>query len=99
MINLRFRRFATTYRLIAWGAIGCLLFNGLLPAQSSDELKIIIIDGEDAVNIVKKKTAVQPVVEVRDRNNLPVAGAVVIFALPSSGPGGTFLNGSKSLNV
>jgi hypothetical protein len=99
MTNCRFRRFATTYRLVVWGVIGCLLSNGLLLAQSSDALKIIVIDGEDAVNIVKKKTAVQPIVEVRDQNNLPVAGAAVIFLLPSSGPGGTFLNGSKSLNV
>lgn len=44
-------------------------------------LKIAILEGEDGVNIVQNKTAVQPVVEVKDRNNLPVAGAVVTFAI------------------
>ena len=69
----RFRRSAVTYGLMVWGAIGGLPASGLLPAQntppaatqSSDELKIVVLEGEDAVNIVKKKTAVQEVVEVR----------------------------------
>src|SRR5690349_11490647 len=48
-----------------------------LPAAG---LRIVIVEGEDAVNIVQQKTAVAPVVEVRDRNDQPVAGAVVNFA-------------------
>lgn len=46
-----------------------------------DALRIVVIEGEDAVNIVQQKTAVAPVVEVRDRNNQPVAGAIVRFAI------------------
>jgi hypothetical protein len=91
--------------LIALGACGWSVSGPLLLAQApaaqtaSDELKIIVVEGEDGVNIVKKKTAVQPVVEVRDKNDLPVAGATVTFALPSAGPGGTFLNGARSLTM
>jgi hypothetical protein len=44
-------------------------------------LKIVVIEGEGAVNIIQQKTAVAPVVEVRDRNNLPVPGAVVTFSV------------------
>ncbi len=75
--------------------------NALSPGAQSDrsELKIIVIEGEDAVNIVKKKTAVQPVVEVRDKNDLPVAGIVVVFSTPSYGPSATFLNGGHSFTV
>jgi hypothetical protein len=62
-------------------------------------LHIVVVSGEDGINIVKKKTAVQPVVEVRDRNNQPVAGAVVTFTLPNQGPGAVFLNGSRSVTV
>ena len=51
------------------------------------------------MNFIKKKTAVRPVVEVRDRNNAPVAGASVVFLLPQYGPGGTFVNGSKMMTV
>jgi len=40
-----------------------------------------VLEGEDAVNVVRQKTAVAPVVEVRDRNDQPVAGAIVQFAI------------------
>jgi len=60
---------------------------------------IDVVKGEDGVNIVKKKTAVQPVVEVRDKNNLPVSGAVVIFTAPGNGASAVFSNGSRSLTM
>src|SRR5439155_20668973 len=63
-----------------------------LPNQ--DGLTIKVLEGEDGVNIIQKNTAVKPVVEVRDRNNLPVAGATVVFILPDSGPSATFARGS-----
>lgn len=51
-------------------------------AQSSrPSLRIVVIEGEDAVNIVQQRTAVAPVIEVRDRNDQPVAGAVVRFTI------------------
>jgi hypothetical protein len=62
-------------------------------------LHIEILSGDRGINIIKKKTAVKPVVEVRDRNNLPVAGAAVIFSSPSDGPSVVFLNGSRSITV
>jgi hypothetical protein len=66
---------------------------------ASDELKIVVLEGEDGVNFIKKKTAVRPVVEVRDRNDSPVAGATVVFLLPQYGPGGTFATGGKMMSV
>ena len=69
------------------------------PAPANQGLKIVVLSGEDGVNIVKKKSAVRPVVEVRDKNDLPVAGASVIFLLPTSGPSATFLHGAKTLTV
>jgi hypothetical protein len=42
--------------------------------QSQPALRIVVIEGEDAVNVIQQKTAVAPVIEVRDRNNLPVPG-------------------------
>lgn len=64
-------------------------------AQGS-ALRIVVIAGEDAVNVIQQKTAVAPVVEVRDRNDLPVAGATVVFAV--NGQGATF-GGSTTLSV
>src|SRR5262245_37985852 len=44
-------------------------------------LKIVVVEGEGAVNIIQQKTAVAPVIEVRDRNDQPVSGVVVRFAI------------------
>src|SRR5687767_13452648 len=44
-------------------------------------LKIVVIEGEDAVNIIQQKTAVSPVVEVRDENDLPVGGVLLRFSI------------------
>ena len=61
--------------------------NGLpgrrLAAQTrAASLRIVVVEGEAAINIVQQKTAVSPVIEVRDRNNQPVAGAVVRLTGP-----------------
>ena len=59
---------------------------GPLRAAVQDDLRIVVIEGEDSVNIIGQGTAVPAVVEVRDRNDLPVSGASVVFLL---GEGGT----------
>ena len=64
------------------------------PAASG--LRIVVVEGEDAVNIIQQKTAVAPVVEIRDRNNLPVAGATVTFSI--TGQGASF-GGLSTLTV
>jgi hypothetical protein len=55
--------------------------------QAAAGLKIVVIEGEDGVNIIQKNTAVKPIVEVRDKNDLPVAGAIVTFALVETSGG------------
>jgi hypothetical protein len=52
------------------------------PTAQPAGLRIVVIEGEDGVNIIQQKTAVRPIVEVRDRNDLPVAGALVTFSIP-----------------
>jgi hypothetical protein len=59
-------------------------------------LRIVVIEGEDSVNISQQKTAVATVVEVRDRNNLSVAGASVVFLLGGSGGRTAVLNNGLS---
>jgi hypothetical protein len=65
-------------------------------STQSASLKIVVVDGEDAVNIIQQKTAVAPVIEVRDRNDQPVAGAIVNFAI--RGGRATF-GGARTLAV
>jgi hypothetical protein len=59
-------------------------------------LKIVVLEGEGAVNILQQKTAVAPVVEVRDRNDQPVAGALVRFAIRS---GRATFSGARTISV
>jgi hypothetical protein len=69
---------------------------GVSLAAQNAALRIVVIAGEDAVNIIQQKTAVAPIVEVRDRNDQPVAGAVVNFAI--RGGRATF-GGARTLAV
>ncbi|MEX2299376.1 MAG: carboxypeptidase-like regulatory domain-containing protein [Bryobacterales bacterium] len=69
------------------------------PAQETSKLKILVLEGQDAINNIRQRTARDPIVEVQDENNKPVAGAVVTFLLPDRGASGTFANGAKSLSV
>ena len=59
-------------------------------------LKILVIEGEGAVNIIQQKTAVAPVIEVRDRNDQPVAGATVNFVVRA---GRATFSGARTLSV
>ena len=54
--------------------------------RQDEGLRIVVLEGEDGVNIIGQATAVPTLVEVRDRNDLPVSGASVVFLL---GEGGT----------
>lgn len=75
------------------------LFSNSVIAQDQPQLQLYVIRGENAQNNVKKGRATKAVVEVRDRNNKPVAGAAVLFLLPDSGPGGSFVGGAQSATV
>ena len=80
-------------------ALGVALAAGSpLVAGQATGLRIVVIAGEDAVNIIQQKTAVAPIVEVRDRNNLPVAGASVTFTI-GGGNNATFAGGLRTLTV
>jgi len=70
-----------------------------LDAQQAPALKIVVLEGEGAVNIIQQKTAVRPLVEIRDRNNLPVAGATVTFSIGGGGTGAAFAGGAQTLTV
>jgi hypothetical protein len=74
---------------------------GVLAQDSvtKETLHIEILKGDHGVNFLRTKTAVKPVVEVRDRNNLPVAGVAVTFTAPGDGPSVLFLNGSRSITL
>jgi hypothetical protein len=87
-----------------YGAFAALLLPFVLGAQEAPKtnliqqasapqpggLKVIVVQGEGALNSTRTRMATQPVVEVRDDSDKPVAGAEVVFQLPAAGPGGVF---------
>jgi len=68
-------------------------------ANAGPSLFITILDGEGALNNIRQRTAREPIVEVQDENHKPVAGAFVLFSLPSSGPSGAFADGTQTLST
>ena len=77
------------------GRVPVLLLSLMLALEGAQsKLKIVVLEGEGAVNNIRQRTAREPVVEIRDENDRPVAGARVTFILPESGPSGVFPNGS-----
>src|SRR5436305_9852927 len=75
----------------------CATVTSIAVTAQGAALRIIVLEGEDAVNLIDKKTAVKPTVEVRDRNDLPVAGALVRFAVRSRAA--AFNNGVRELSL
>ncbi len=73
-------------------------FVGGASQPATGPLRIVVIEGEGAVNIIQQKTAVAPIIEVRDQNNLPVAGATVTFTI-QGGKTAVFAGGSQTLTV
>jgi hypothetical protein len=89
--------------------LSCLLLTNQLGAKPLDDsnpepqtapvLNIVIVEGEGTLNNIKQRVNREPIVQVEDENHKPIAGAAVVFFLPSSGPSGTFANGSQTLTV
>lgn len=63
------------------------------------ELNIVVVQGEGAINNVRQRVTREPIVRVEDENHRPVAGAAVVFTLPTEGATGEFGNGSKNLTI
>src|SRR5688500_11695499 len=70
----------------------------VLTQTQAPALRVVVLEGEDAVYIAQQKTAARPLVEVRDRNNLPVPGASVTFTVGSGQPA-AFGGGAQTVTV
>lgn len=98
-----FRRFPGYCHAVVLVGSALLLIGVSLRGQTPDHpgqaaahrLQLFVIEGEGAINNIKQRTSRETIVRVEDENHRPVAGAVVKFALPAKGPGGTFVRGGK----
>lgn len=67
--------------------------------RSSPGLRVVILEGHEVTNSLASRSAVSPVVEVRDAMENLIEGAEVEFVAPPSGPGGVFENGTNIIKV
>lgn len=74
-----------------------LMTVGLGWAADTPSLQIAVVEGQGAINNARTHTGRDPVIEVHDENNAPVAGAVVTFQAPATGPGAVFGSGNGTL--
>jgi hypothetical protein len=70
----------------------------LLAAADSD-LKVVVLEGQGAINNIRQSSAKSPAVRVEDGAGRPVEGARVKFVLPDIGAGGVFPNGQSSQTI
>jgi hypothetical protein len=70
-----------------------LVAQSLFASQEAVGLRIQVVQGEDARNVLEQIPANPITVRVTDRNNRPIPGASVTFTSPTSGPSGDFVNG------
>jgi hypothetical protein len=77
--------------LIALATCWLLIVPQTLPGQVGAPppmLRIEILDGDDAINNIRQRTAREVIVEVQDENHKPVSGALVIFSAKGGSPFG-----------
>jgi hypothetical protein len=93
------------YRLKALIRTGLFLAIALLPptlarAQNVPaRINLLVMEGEGVTSGMRQHVAPDLMVKVEDDDHRPVAGAVVVFALPVSGASGEFGNGTRNLTV
>jgi len=63
--------------------------------SAASGLKIVVVEGEGAINNISEGRARDPVVRVTNDDNRPVVGAAVTFLLPELGAGAAFPTGSS----
>jgi hypothetical protein len=62
-------------------------------------LRIDVLEGSDAKNVVQQIAPKAIIVRVQDSNNRPVSGATVEFSAPQVGPSGDFENDSRTIRI
>ena len=71
----------------------------MVDQQPKGTLKVNVLEGEGTRNSIRNRSAVAPIVEVKDAADKPVVGAEVVFQLPLAGPGGIFNGWLRSQTV
>jgi hypothetical protein len=71
---------------------------GLNSQTQPRDISLVVVEGEGLNMKIGERASKPPLVRVEDENHKPIAGAAVIFTLPTEGATGDF-GGSKTLTV
>jgi hypothetical protein len=91
-LGLRYKQTMRRSTPMAWAVF-------LMPLAGFAQLHIRIVEGDGAINSIRFHRAYDPVVQVLNPANRPVAGATVTFVLPATGASATFADKSLSLTT
>ena len=86
----RDRVFRTALALLSLGSFASSAQGQPAQAETRSKLNISVLVGEGAVHNVRQPKPTEVVIEVKDENGRPVAGAIVVFQLPAVGASGLF---------
>src|SRR5438094_104578 len=78
-----------------WILLG-LIASGAAGAQT---LRIVVVEGDGAVNNIHLERAKEPVIRVEKADGSALSGAGVHFLAPVQGPGASFFDGAPSLTT
>ena len=76
-----------------------VLLCAVLARSATTVPRIVVIEGDGAINNIRLHHAKEPVVRVVDQDGHPIPNVAVTFLLPGKGAGGTFADGQSSLTV
>ena len=72
-----------------------LCFVSVIEVRADPALRIVILEGDGAINNIRARTAHDPVVEVRNEQDKLVPGASVTFRTPANGASAEFSDGMR----
>lgn len=87
------------------GVVLVLSWSLLVPSTAAQtevpppSLKIVVLEGAEAINNIRLRRARDPVVQVVDETGAPVKDSFVTFQLPATGPSGVFAASGHTLTV
>jgi hypothetical protein len=86
--------------VLCW-SIACALVLEPLSAQAPQpsNLTLTVVEGEAAINNLTRRAARELSVKVTDSSQQAIEKAMVVFALPDTGPSGTFSGGGTTATV
>ena len=70
-----------------------------LVRQTPARFRIVVVEGDGAIDNLSQRTAREPIVRITDENDNPIAGVAVTFLVPDTGASGVFSNGLTSITV